>query len=242
MQYHAIMFMCNDIHRAQWASALFKSHNPDIGLTVYNGGVDDADVRSRLAADRYEAGPNLWHTNTREPGGSFGYPWFEKLFELAEDHDADYTIYLETDVQTNGAITREPAWDMSGVVLDAAPECNLLAYDFWGSYLAGEPFDELWNPTLIRCHTGMGGTALSRNFFVRSRPNLPVLRKAFEMIPYVFYGDLMLTLLGRHSGCTFGDWEEVSGTTGTGRWDPSAGTFVLHPFDPDATLVHGIKL
>ena len=88
MRYHAILFMCDDIGRAEWVSTNFKRHNPDIFLTVYNGGLDNRDVRARVAADFYEAGENLWHRRTRTTVGSFGYGWFEKLFTYAESRDA----------------------------------------------------------------------------------------------------------------------------------------------------------
>lgn len=243
MSYHAILFMCNDVHRAEWVVRNFRKHNPAIGLSIYNGGVDDRETRERVGlADSYEAGVNLWHRNTRLPVGSFGYGWFEKFYAIAEDRDADHTIYLETDVQTNRQITVDPKWDLSGPLMDPGPESRWLAYDFWGSYLRGGEFEENVNPTPNKYHTGMGGTVFRRNFFVRTRPNLHLVKRAFEMIPYVFYADLMTTLLGRHCGCTFGDWSEVSDMNGTYRYDEIQNRIYLDKYDPDATLIHSVKI
>ena len=234
--------MCNDVHRAEWVAHNFKAHNPDIGLTVYNGGVDDVETRRRVIADHYEAGENLWHLNTRLRTGSFGYGWFEKLYEVAEERDADHTIYLETDVQTNRAITVDPKWDLSGVLMDPGPESALIAYDYWGSYLAGGEFEEHIKPTPNKFHSGMGASVFRRRFFERTRPNLHLVKRAFEMIPYAFHQDLMITLLGRYSGCSFGDWSEVSDTHGTYRYNEAENRVYLDSYDPDATLVHGVKI
>lgn len=242
MRYHAILFMCDDVKRAEWVSVNFKEHNPDIPLTIYNGGLDDRHVRSRVIADRYEAGENLWHRRTRCKTGSFGYGWFEKFFGYAEDYDSDYTIYLETDVEVRRAITSAPKWDMSGPMNNAGPLAALVAYDYWGSGLTDGPFEELTNPTPNKVHTGCGGTAFSRDFFSKTRPNLPLVKTAFEKIPYVFYADLMATLLGRHSGCTFGDWCEVSNVHGSYRYDECLNQLVLERSHTDTAMIHGVKI
>ena len=79
-KYHAILFMCNDEKRARFVIEGFKEHNPDIPLTVYNGGEPvklDYDIE-------YIEGPNLWHRSTRHAPGSFNFHWFEMLFQMYE--------------------------------------------------------------------------------------------------------------------------------------------------------------
>jgi len=242
VHYHAILFMCNDVDRAEWVATNFKKHNPDIRLTVYNGGLDDVDTRSRVNADHYETGENLWHRNTRGATGSFGYGWFEKFYALAEEQDADYTIYLETDVQCNRPISADPKWDLSGVLNSATVECELIAYDFWGSNMNFGPFEEHVNPTPNKVHTGAGGTAFARSFLQATRPNLPNVKLAYEKIPYVFYADLMVTLLGRFSGCCFGDWSEVSDVKGSYRYDEVTDELVWEPSCTATTMIHGVKI
>lgn len=234
--------MCNDVKRAEWVSTSFKRHNPDIFLTVYNGGTDDRQVRDRVIADHYEAGENLWHRRTRCATGSFGYGWFEKFFGYAEDRGADYTIYLETDVEVRRGITSNPKWDISGPMNNAGPAAALLAYDYWGRHLRGEEFDENVNPTPNKIHTGCGGTAFAQNYFARTRPNLPLVKMAFERIPYVFYADLMATLLGRYSGCSFGDWCEVSNVNGSYRYDECNNQIFLERSSTDTAMIHGVKI
>lgn len=234
MKYHAVLFMCNDVTRAEWVSVNFKRHNPGIPLSVYNGGVDDAATRARLVADRYRAGPNLWHSKTVSSHGSFGYGWFEEFYGLAQDTDADFTVYLETDVQVNRAIASDPKWDIAGVLSDAGPPCDRVAYDFFG--VGPDP-----GPERRKAHTGCGGTAFSRNYFASTRPNLPLVKKAFETIPGCFYADLMATLVGRHSGCSYGDWIEVSSVYFNGRFDDDRNLRGVPP-DLGATMVHGVKI
>ena len=242
MRYHAVLFMCDDISRAEWVSTNFKTHNPDIFLTVYNGGLDDRDVRARVTADLYEAGENLWHKRTRTPEGSFGYGWFEKLFAHAESRDADYTIYLETDVDVRRGISSDPKWDISGPLNQADTAASLLAYDYWGSHLEGGPFVEHLEPTPNKFHTGCGGTAFARNFFERARPHLPLVKAAFQQIPYVFYADLMATLLARNSGCSIGDWCEVSNVGGSYRFDDRTNQIFWEHSIADTAMIHGVKI
>lgn len=241
-RYHAVLFMCNDIVRAEWVSTNFKRHNPGVILTVYNGGRDDREVRTRVTADHYEAGENLWHRGTRCSTGSFGYGWFRKFFDYAEAEDADYTIYLETDVEVRRAITIAPKWDMSGPVNNAGPLPALVAYDYWGSYLRGQEFNEDVKPTPNKLHTGCGGTAFSRLYFAKTRRNLELVKNAFEKVPYVFYADLMATLLGRYSGCSFGDWSEVSNVNGSYRYDESRNEVFFESSCTDTAMIHGVKI
>lgn len=133
----------------------------------------------RGVADHYEAGPNLWHSNTVSSHGSFGY-------------------------------------------------------DFWG--VPSDP-----GPQARRAHTGCGGTAFSRRSFAATRPNLPIVEKAYDTIPGCFYADLMATLLGRHSGCSYGDWIEVSSVYFSGRFDDDRNLYGVAP-DLNATTVHGVKI
>ena len=58
----------------------------------------------------------------------------------------------------------------------------------------------------------------------------------------VFYADLMATLLGRHSGCSFGDWCEVSNVNGSFRYDERVNQLVLEGTHTDTAMIHGVKI
>ena len=93
-----------------------------------------------------------------------------------------------------------------------------MLYDFWGCYLNGLPFEEdrgsRWPHKL---HTGMGGTAYSRNFFRTCEDRLSDVKKCYDMLPLCGYHDVIISCLARMSGCTLGDWAEASDIRGTER-------------------------
>jgi hypothetical protein len=238
-KYHAVLFMCNDENRARFVIEGFKEHNPDIPLTVYNGGSPvklDYDIE-------YIEGPNLWHRSTRHPPGSFNFHWFEMLFELHEKYDPDYLIFLETDVKVTRKIAREPEYDISGVVTpNGGITDSLMVYDYWDAYIKGENFHEdKYSNWSHKYHTGMGGTALSRNFFLTCKSRLGLVKQCYELIPFHCYQDMILTCFARSCGCTMGDWSEVSDTRGTLRRITDT-QWRGEGCDNNAALIHNFKV
>lgn len=219
MSYTAALFMCNDRKRAEFVLEGFTKHNPDIRVVVYNGGEPARDLPDMFDIE-YQEGPNMWKDITRFAPGSFGYEWYEYMFDLGLKMDTDHLIYLETDVQTNRKIQFDPKYDLSGPVTCCGPLCNVLAYEFWGEYLH-DRYNENRVEFDAKTHTAMGATAFSKNFFETAHKNLKYVKLAEEKIPLSFYCDLNMTLLARFSGCTYGDWSEVSDTRGTFRRNDS---------------------
>lgn len=236
MKYLAILFMCNDEERAKFVATNFKKHNPDIHLIVYNGGTY-SDIKS--ICDEYIQGNNLWHTKTRGSPGSFSYEWFEFLFKKHKQYNPDYIIFLETDVLTTRKIQEEPRYDVSGVCVGCGTLERIVMYYYWGDYLKDKDFNGIddWTHKL---HTGMGGTALSKNFFQQCEQNLHLVRKCYDMLSFCSYQDLILTLLARYSGCSIGDWSEVSDTRGTHRLVNDR--WLYEPMNQSCALIHNYKI
>lgn len=239
MKYHAILFMCNDEPRARFVIENFQKHNSDIPLTVYNGGehvnlVDDYDIE-------LIKGPNVWHTKTRHAPGSFNYGWFEVLFDMHSKYDPDHLIFLETDVKTNKKIEIAPKYDIAGPVVPCGYMEQLVMYDYWSNYVEGKPFTE--NRTTSwshKYHTGMGATALSKNFFEKGRKNLHLVKECYELIPFNCYQDVLISCFARYSGCTMGDWQEASDTRGTLRL--SGNSWYSEPLNDGCALIHNFKV
>jgi hypothetical protein len=241
MKYHAVLFMCNDEERARFVIENFQKHNPEIKLTVYNGGNSVSESFSEYDIELIE-GDNLWHKKTRHAPVSFSYEWFEMLFVIYEKHKPEYLIFLETDVKTNRKIEIEPKYDVSGPVVSCGYMEQLVMYDYWGNYLNNEPFEEdrrtKWQH---KFHTGMGATAFSKNFFEKSKNNLHLVKQCYELIPFNCYQDVIITLLGRYSGCSMGDWSEVSDTRGTLRKVSDTQWYFEAPNEKCA-LIHNFKV
>lgn len=240
MKYHAVLFMCNDESRARFVIENFLKHNPDIPLTVYNGGKSVPQLKD-YGVELIE-GKNLWHKNTRHPPGSFSYGWFEFLFELAREKDPDFLIFLETDVKTNRKIQVEPKYDISGPVTQCGGMDRLIMYDYWDAYLRGRNFHENeYSNWAHKYHTGMGATAFSRNFFTQCRPKLHLVKKCYKLIPMHCYQDLLITCFARNQNCTMGDWSEVSDTRGTAR-KLTESDWYFEPPDESCALIHNYKI
>lgn len=247
MKYLAVLFMCNDEPRAKFVIDNFCQHNPDIILVVYNGGKPlSDDFRSNLM--RYvniilHEGKNLWHTKTRHPPGSFSFGWFRFLFELHEEYDPDYLIFLETDVKTTKRIEIDPKYDVSGPCINCGVLEQLMMYDFWGNFLAGNPFSELSSsPWSHKFHTGMGGTAFSRKFFKQCRDKLILVELCYETIPLHAYQDVMISCFARYCGCTLGDWEEATDTRGSHRKIGNTEAWRYEPMNEKCALIHNFKV
>jgi len=240
-KYHAVLFMCNDEKRARFVIEGFKEHNPDIPLTVYNGGESCRQLVEDYDIVLFE-GPNLWHRNTRHAPGSFNYHWFEKLFEIYDRHDPDYLIFLETDVKVTRKIVKEPEYDVSGPVVQCGYMETLVMYDYWDAYIKGENFHEDSRTNWPhKYHTGMGATALSRNFFETCRSKLGLVKECYELIPFNCYQDVLLSCFARSCGCTMGDWSEVSDTRGTLRRITDT-QWRGEGCDNNAALIHNFKV
>lgn len=238
MKYLAVLFMCNDEKRAEFVIENFKKYNSDIHLIIYNGGRSATYLNEKYDIELIE-GPNLWHVKTGTPPGSFSYEWFEFLFNIHKKYDPDYLIFLETDVKVNKKIEIDPEYDISGVCVNCGLLESIVLYYYWGEYQSGKWYNGVdnWSHKL---HTGMGGTALSRNFFQKCEKNLPLVKKCYETLSFCCYQDVVITLLARHSGCTMGDWKEASDTRGTARLinDRWIGT----PLDEKCALIHNYKV
>ena len=238
MKYHAILFMCNDEKRSRFVIENFQKHNPEIGLTVYNGG---EPVNFKEYDIEYIEGPNVWHKKTRHAPGSFNYGWFEMLFRMNEQHKPDYLIFLETDVKTNKKIEIEPEYDISGPVVPCGYMEQLVMYDYWSNYVEGKPFTEdrtsSWSH---KYHTGMGATALSKTFFEKSEKNLHLVKECYELIPFNCYQDVLISCFARYSGCTMGDWKEASDTRGTLRL--SGDRWYSEGPNENCALIHNFKI
>lgn len=233
--------MCNDEKRAKFVVENFTKHNPDIPLIVYNGGRPVGNLFEGFNIE-YQEGPNLWHKFTRCPPGSFSYEWFEKLFEVGLKMDSKYLIFLETDVKCNRKIEKEPIFEISGPTTRCGPQDEYASYDFWGGYLKGTEYDQTdWKH---KFHTGMGATAFSKSFFEKCVDNLKHVKEAYRLIPFHMCQDLHVTLLARYSGCTMGDWSEVSDTRGVHRRsDFNDETKWYYDGDIDSrALIHNFKV
>jgi hypothetical protein len=236
-KYKAVLFMCNDEPRAEFVIENFTKHNPDIPLVVYNGGRSALYLKDKYKISLIE-GKNLWHKTTRNPPGSFSYEWFEYLFFMGENMEQDYLIFLETDVKVNRPIQGEPQYDISGPTTFCGPLDQVVAYDFWGGYLKGTMDDQTdWGPKI---HTSMGGTVFKKSFFKACKENLKYVKMAYDLIPLNCYQDLMMTLLARFSGCTYGDWSEASDTRGVFRLINNQ--WYHEPCNENCALIHNYKV
>jgi hypothetical protein len=238
MKYLAVLFMCNDEKRARFVIENFKKHNPEIHLIVYNGGDSVEHFRKEYDIELIE-GPNLWHTKTWGPPGSFSYDWFERLFFFYKTYEPEYLIFLETDVKTNKKIEIEPEYDISGVCVGCAPIDRITMYFYWGDYQKNKQYSgsDNWDH---RYHTGMGGTAFSKNFFEKCEKNLPLVKKCYDILPFSSFQDLVVTLLARFSGCTMGDWKETSDTRGTARIVNNR--WIHEPCNERCAMIHNFKV
>jgi len=247
--------MYNDLKKAKFVLEGMKQHNPNIPITVYNGGQSFPELVDEYGVELIE-GPNLWHNRVRSTpiaattqGGSFDYRWFDSLYGIAEKYNPEYLIFLETDVKINDTITDDPEYDISGPVHMAAPFEQLIVYDYWTEYVNGrEPIGGYSNPFLglsecrwpHKFHTGMGGTAFSRNFFNLTKDKLYMIKQCFDQIPMCFHHDVVLSCFARHCGCTLGDWSEVTDTRGMLRFHNDK--WYAFPYQPEKSLIHSFEV
>lgn len=238
MSYTAVLFMYNDEKRARFVIEGFKKHNPNIPLIVYNGGTSVKHFEHEYDIKLIE-GPNLWHKFTRCPPGSFSYDYVEFMFKLGLEMETDHLIFLETDVKCNKPIEKEPVYDISGPTTRCGPQDEYASYDFWGGYLKGTNYDQTdWKH---KYHTGMGATVFKKSYFEKCKDNLKYMKMAYELIPFHMCQDLHMTLLGRYSGCTMGDWSEASDTRGVHRKVDDTNWY-YEPMNENCALIHNVKV
>ena len=238
MSYTAFLTMCNDERRAEFVLDNFTRHNPEIPVIVYNGGKSAAYLQDKFDID-YREGINYW--NNFLPGvGSFSYEWFEMIFEIGLTMKTDHLIFLETDVLTTRKIEKEPSYEISGPLIGCGDLEAIQAYRFWGEYVPWKDADQeriTWDHKL---HTGLGATCYKKSFFEKCLSNLMWVEEAYRMMPFSCFQDLNITLLGRYSGCTLGDWSEATDTRGTMR--RNGNNFYYEPFDQTKALIHNYKV
>ncbi len=232
--------MSNDLDRLDFTLKNFRKHNPNIPVLVYdNGTISSEDIAKKYDCE-YKKIENIWHKKTHCGTGSFDYRWFEYMFDfgLAKD-DYTHILFLETDVYTTGPITKEPKYDMAGPLSFCGPKENVF-FEYFNFKELGFSFN-LNNGSRYITHTGCGGTIYTKEFFEKSKANLPLIKKAYEeMIPYCFM-DLLITILGIISGCTVGDSEETSNLYGKYVYDEKRKDYKLIPVNWKVPMVHHVK-
>ena len=237
MSYTAFLTMCNDEKRAEFVLENFTKHNPEIPVIVYNGGNSASYLQDKFDIE-YREGPNLWETFF--PGtGSFSYEWFETIFEIGLTMETDHLIFLETDVLTTRRIESEPLYDISGPLVSCGPLEEHQSYLYWGKYVPWKDskVEIQWNH---KFHTGLGATCYKKNFFTRCLPNLKWVREAYKQIRFSCFQDVNISLLGRYSGCTLGDWSEATDTRGSVRI--GSDKLYFEPCDMTKALIHNYKV
>ena len=226
MKIQALLFMCNDFERAKFTLENFAKYNPDIDIRVINSGGNSPRKHLQHIEQIVEFldTEDLWHRKTWCGRGGFGLKYIDLLFKYGLDKRYTHTLYLETDVLTNGKITKEPKHDLSGVFVGCGKH---------------ERF--LWNHMKIpdnHYHTGCGGTIFSYNFFDKiynDKSKFSLFSDLYERFPEHYYIDLIITLIARVSDVTCGHWEEVADVRGSMvNGKPYRNT--------SATLLHGYKV
>lgn len=227
MKIQAIMMMKNDITRMQFVLDNFFKHNPEIPVLVYNcGGKSPKEEIKKYENAKLIDYDDIWHKKTSSSGGSFDPRWIKLMYEYGNNKDYTHTLFLETDVLTTKKITIEPKYDMSGIL-------NYCGSDEDGFYTYLNLKKDF--------HSGCGSTIFNNSFFEKISSNLKLVDKWFEERPRNFFGDLVISVLGRISGCSYGYWEECSDLRG--YYIPKNNEYILVPTsDYSTTFVHSLKI
>lgn len=237
MSYTAFLTMCNDEKRADFVLENFTKYNPEIPVIVYNGGKSASYLQDKYDID-YREGPNFWNVFLPEVG-SFTYDWFDLIFDIGLSMSTDHLIFLETDVLTTRKLETEPLYDISGPLVSCGELESLQAYRYWGEYVPWKEGKETisWNH---KFHTGIGATCYKKQFFQKCEGNLNWVEEAYKMIPFSCFQDVNISLLGRYSGCTLGDWIEASDTRGSIRINSNSAYY--EQCDWSKALIHNYKI
>jgi len=225
MKIQAILFMCNDFTRAKFTLENFRKHNPEIPIRVVNAGGDSPKPSlSHISNVEFVDAPNLWHKYTKCGNGSFGPRFADYFFEFGLNQEYTHTMLLETDILTNRTISIEPKYDISG-------PCNPCGDNEYVLY-------DYLNIPGPRIHTGCGTTMFTNRYFntIQGQDQFQLFQLLFDKFPANYFMDMILTLIGRKAGLSFGHWEEVS-------------NIPIHVVDNkfvnadmNATLIHNFKV
>jgi hypothetical protein len=228
MKIQAIMMMKNDIKRMEFVLENFFKHNPDIPVLVYNcGGKSPIEEIKKFSNARLIDYDDIWHKKTHCGVGSFDPRWFKLMFDYGLNKDYTHTLFLETDVFTTKKISIEPKHDMSGIL----------------NYCGGNEIELYKYLNLdLAPHSSCGSTIFRREFFEKANANLHLVEKWFQDRPQNFFADLIMTLLGRISGCTYGYWEECSDLRGYHVPTDEGRYRHIPSSDYSTTFVHSLKI
>jgi len=224
MNIQAILFMRNDFERAFFTLHSFRRHHPNTPIRVINaGGKDPSKYLSSIGAEIIHT-DNLWHKQTHCGVGSFGPRFADYFFEFGLNNTFTHTLLLETDVLTNRTISIEPKFDIAGPNNPCGPQ-EVGLYDVL----------DIKEPKI---HTGCGGTIFSSKYFttIKEKNMFVLFQELFDKFPQNYFMDMILTLIGRKAGLSFGHWEEVSNIP----IHVVDGKFVNA--DMNATLLHNFKV
>jgi hypothetical protein len=149
------------------------------------------------------------------------------LFDYGLNKEYTHTLFLETDVLTTKKISIEPKYDMSGIL----NYCGNGETDLYN----------MFNLT-FKQHSGCGSTIYKNEFFEKSKNNLEIVNYIYMKKPQSFFQDLVITILGRISDCSYGHWEECSDVRG--YWSPDTNNELSYKPSSDysTTFIHSVKV
>lgn len=227
MKIQAVMMMKDDIRRMHFVLDNFTKWNPDIPVTVYNcGGRSPAEEIKKYSNVQLIDYIDIWQRKTHCGHGSFSPEWFKLMFKHGLDENYTHLLFLETDVLTTKKITVEPKYDMSGVLNNCGGDVPNLYKKLNLSY----------SP-----HGGCGSTIFKRQFFEKCKDNFSLVDKIFNEMPQYFFADVVITTLGRYSGCTIGSWDDAT-QDGYLYLDEDGSFTEVKSRKHDAALVHNVKV
>lgn len=209
MKIKAFLQMKDDFERLDFTLFHFTKHNPDIPILVVNdGGSDPSFITEKYqSVDLINEKKCCWVKNSGN--GTFGYTWFERLFHYAFADDCTHVLFLETDVYCKKKIEIVPSFDISGFMNSSGISVNKVCYAYFNLKDYGFEFNK-FGGEISFLHTGCGGTIYSKEFFEKSLPNLHLIKNAYLQIPDYCFQDVLITILGIISGCSIGNWEELT--------------------------------
>ena len=206
-----------DLFRLEKTLEHFYEHNPDIPVTVINdGGESPVDIVRKFK--------NCYLLNEKENSyirdggfcrdGTFGYLWFERLFDFGLKNDEySHILFLETDVLTKSRVVCVPKYDIAGYGMVSWWVANEFYCDYFKMKKTKHikyftPWDQEENDISF-LHYGTGGTIFRKEFFEKAKRNLGIIKKLYEENKPQFLQDLAITSLAYISDCTMGEWEDI---------------------------------